>query len=304
MTPEQFGSHLDLFKKLGLHAIRLDKLHRIITGIEELSEPSIVITFDDCTADNWIYAVPELLKRRMQGAFFAITDFVRPGQVRLRSDQTNAPDSVPAFPEIMRSAINGHCDDFMNQMEILALVHDIGMEVYSHSAAHQACFTSSKKTGFLSDKKHWSHPALCGKDGRADTPVYPVGSAYAHGGFGLDWHGRPLELQPEHERLSFCLDDFSNSKSRLESILNRPCPFLCLPWGQYDDVTLDAARQAGYAGVLNLGRGAVHRGTDSLRIGRLAVKDGKSRAWLFSRTLLRTNSKLSALLGVSNRRQA
>ena len=33
--------------------------------------------------------------------------------------------------------------------EVRAVVHDLGMEVFSHSAAHQACFTSTERIGFL-----------------------------------------------------------------------------------------------------------------------------------------------------------
>jgi peptidoglycan/xylan/chitin deacetylase (PgdA/CDA1 family) len=123
-----------------------------------------------------------------------------------------------------------------------------------------------------------------------------VGSAYAHAGFGLDWSGRPLDLGTPAERLAFCLDDFSSSKARLETVLEQPCPFLCLPWGEYDDVTLEAARQAGYEGVLNLQAGRVGPGTDPMRIGRLAVKDRKSLARLGLKTALLALSPLAPLI--------
>jgi hypothetical protein len=226
MTPEKFGSHLDLIRRMGFETISLARLHDVVTGKEKLSFPAIVITFDDCTLDNWVYAVPELLKRNMTGVFFAITDFLRPGPARPRADQGGRMP-IPRFDEIMNQALQGDCRWFMNHDEIRAVVHDLGMEVYSHSAAHQACFTAKNPTGVLGDGKHWSHKALCGPNATDDTPVYPTGSAYAHAGFGLDWSGTPLHITEREERLALCLDDFSRAKMELETILDRPA--LSLP---------------------------------------------------------------------------
>ena len=296
MTPEKFGRQMDLLSKLGLETISLARLHRIILGQDQPTGPSVVVTFDDCTLDNWVYAVPELLRRGMRGVFFAITDFLVPGQVRPRADQGWQPTDMPPLGDIMRRAIRGHCEGFMNHGEVRALVRETGMEVYAHSAAHQACFINGDHAGFLCEGKHWSHEALCGPDCPPDTPVHPVGSAYAHGGFGLDWTGQSLTLRTREERLAFCLEDFTSSRTRLENILEQPCPFLCLPWGEYDDVTLEAARAAGYQAVLNLAGGYVGKGTDPMRIGRLAVKDRKTLAWLAAKAGLLSIRPLASLV--------
>lgn len=290
MTPEKFGRHLDLITAFGFKTISLARLHRIILGRERAPGPSVVVTFDDCTLDNWVFALPELARRKMTAVFFTITDFLVPGQVRPRSDQ-GGEYSVPAFGEIMGLAMDGHSQWFMNHGELRSMVHDFGMEIFPHSAAHQACFTDAQAVGVLADNRHWSHRALCGRDAAPDTPVHPVGSAYAHAGFGLDWSGQPLGLETPGERLNFCLDDFSSSKTRLESVLDRPCPFLCLPWGQYDDVTLQAAREAGYEAVLTLDRVGAGVGTDPFRIGRRAVTDRKTLAWLAARLLIDAHGK-------------
>lgn len=303
MTPQKFGRHLDLLAKLGFQTISLVEMRRIILGQERLKVPSMVITFDDCTVDNWIYAVPELLRRDMRGVFFAITDFARPGQTRLRADQTHHPEAAPAFGELMRKALSGNCDGFMNQAELRALVHELGMEVFSHSAAHQACFTRSAQVGSLGDNMHWSHEALCGPESNPATPVYPVGSAYAQSGFGLGWDGRPQTVTNDAERLAYCVKDFSASKEMLEYLLGQPCPFLCLPWGEYDAVTLEAAKTAGYQGVLNLKPGYVGTGTDPMRIGRLAVKDRKSLAWLGLKALLMAHQATVAWTGFQPERR-
>ena len=148
----------------------------------------------------------------------------------------------------------------------------------------------------LYDDRHWSHRALCGPTGTDSTPVYPVGSAYAHVGFGLDWTGQPLSLRTDEERLALCVDDFSSSKQRLEAILGQSCPFLCLPWGEYDDITVQAACAAGYQSLVHLGAGYVGPGADPLFVGRLAVKDRKTRPWLAAKSILLALKPLAPLV--------
>ena len=276
MTPVKFGQQLDMLSKMGFKSLRLDHLYKIINRDEPLNEAFIVITFDDCTLDNWTYAVPELLRRGMHGVFFAITDFMVQGRIRPRSDQGAKESCLPPMEEIMGRAIKGDCSGFMNVEELRALIHETGMEVYSHSAAHQACFTSNDPAGVLGDNRHWSHEHLCGPDCAPETIVHPVGSAYAHSGFGRSWDGGPLAIGTQEERLAFCIDDFSRSKRRLEDALKIDCPFLCLPWGEYDEVTLEAAKKSGFNGILTLDRARVGAGTDAMRIGRRAIKDGRS----------------------------
>jgi peptidoglycan/xylan/chitin deacetylase (PgdA/CDA1 family) len=287
MRPEKYGSHLDLIRKMGFETINLARLHDVITVKDKHTFPAIVITLNDCTLDNWVYAVPELFRQDMQGVFFAITNFLRHSRPRPRADQSgNIP--IPRFDEIMNQTLQGNCECFMNHRELRALVHDLGMEVYSHSAAHQACFTAKKPIGTLGEAKHWSHKSLCGPNAKHDTPVYPAGSAYAHAGFGLDWNGRPLRIRDRKERLSLCEEGFRRAKNELETALDRPCPFICPPWGQFGTTTLAASVRAGYQPTLTLERTVVSPG--SPRIGRITVKDAKNPTWLRNKLILHAHA--------------
>lgn len=284
MTPEKFGRHLDIITKTGFRTVGLRHLHAVICGSIPMREPLAVVTFDDCTLDNWFYAVPELVQRDMTAVFFAITDYLLPGTARSTTSPHVVPQKMPAFGDIINRAAAGDASGFMNQDEIRGLIHH-GMEVYSHSAAHQPCFTDRTASGTLHNSTHWSHSSLVGPDRHMSSPIYPVGSAYAHRGFGFDWHGQPLRLDTDAERKTFCIDDFTRSKSCLEAVLKRPCPFLCLPWGQYDDITIDAARQAGYDAVLTLDRTPTTFSPETYTIGRRAVRDKKTDLWLRTRLI-------------------
>lgn len=141
-------------QKLGFQTISLAHLHDVITGRKKLQTPSVVVTFDDCTLITGCTRY-RTSRRGMRGVFFAITDFLVPGQPRPRADQTDRPETVSSFFEIMRSALDGHCAGFMNQAEIRTLVHDLGMEVYAHlprirpasSTRDESAFSTKTDTG-------------------------------------------------------------------------------------------------------------------------------------------------------------
>jgi hypothetical protein len=85
---------------------------------------------------------------------------------------------VPSLGEIMRRAIQGHFEGFMNHDEVRAMVREAGMEVYSHSAAHQACFINPVRQGTLGDNLHWSHEPCAGRLPR--TPLSTPSEAPTH----------------------------------------------------------------------------------------------------------------------------
>jgi hypothetical protein len=118
--------------------------------------------------------------------------------------------------------------------------------------------------------------------------VFPTGSAYAHAGFGLDWSGKLLRITEREERQALCLEDFSRAKKVLEAVLDSPCPFICLPWGQFDEITLEASAKTGHLTALTLERTFV--GPGSPNIGRIAVKDAKTTAWLRNKLFLHAYS--------------
>lgn len=296
MSPEKFGTHLDIIRKIGFDTISLLDLYEIIREKKSITSPSIVLTFDDCTLDNWIYAIPELQKRNMKGVFFAITDDIMDGSARKRSDQTASPLEIPPTPHIMSRALQGDKFFFMNRSEIFATVHELNMEVYSHTATHQACYLNMTPTGQLSDQAHWSHHALSGYDAPPSTPTFPIGSAYAHNGWGKSWTGEKLQINSPDLRKKFCIKDFSQSKKTLEEILDKPCPFLCLPWGQGDNITLEAAQEAGFLGVLNLRYNAVCGKTDPFSIGRLSVSNRRKKIWLLTKLLLLAHSTSARII--------
>ena len=224
-TPKNFETHLDAIQAMGYTTMSARDLVRVCRGEKQPKGRQVVLTFDDGHVSNWLYAAPALARRGMTGVFFPVTDFIAQGPTR-SLDQ--APPDLPERQGFL-AALAGDPSHFMNEAELLSLVRDFGMEVYSHSARHQLCFRSLERKGRLWAQSHWG---CAGIYPRLD-PAYPefeYASAYAYNGF-WPWfeekdtgQRRPFfRLRSTRERLDFCLDDFTRS-------LARPAPCERSPW--------------------------------------------------------------------------
>jgi peptidoglycan/xylan/chitin deacetylase (PgdA/CDA1 family) len=289
ITPETFDAHLSLIRRLGFTTITLAELYAIITGTHKQTRPSVVITFDDCTLDNWVYAMPALARRNMHGVFFAITRFLDSGPVREQhNDKTHELQQPISTPDALTKAFRGDRSGFMHREEVRSAVHDLGMDIQSHMATHQPCFISTHPVGTLANDMHWSHPLLLPPEAPPNAPVFDVGSAYAYEGHGLAMDGTDLagKIGTPELRWQFCHAEARESRQTLESITHTPCDFLCWPWGHFDHVSLEAARKAGYKATFTLERGYVGPGSDPMRICRIPVGNTKSLGWLRKKLLI------------------
>ena len=92
------------------------------------------------------------------------------------------------------------------------------------------------------------------------------------------------------------LEELEGSKRAIEKNLG-PCPYLCWPYGKYDDTALDTARSSGYRALFTTRRGIVKTGSNPFEISRIVVKD--NIRWFKKRMMIYTNPVLSGLyLGI------
>ncbi len=76
LPPETFIEHLDYLQAEGYTTIYLkDLISYLATGVPELPEKPIILTFDDGYEDVYLNAFPALLERDRVATFFIITDF-------------------------------------------------------------------------------------------------------------------------------------------------------------------------------------------------------------------------------------
>jgi peptidoglycan/xylan/chitin deacetylase (PgdA/CDA1 family) len=87
------------------------------------------------------------------------------------------------------------------------------------------------------------------------------------------------------------LEELGESKKIIEEKLNKPCPYLCWPYGGYNDAALKIAKGIGYKGIFTTERGVVRAGSNPFAVKRIVVKDNV--AWFKKRMVIYTNSLLS-----------
>ncbi len=88
------------------------------------------------------------------------------------------------------------------------------------------------------------------------------------------------------------LSELGESKRAIENHLSKPCPYLCWPYGEYNDAALKVARDIGYKAIFTTVHGVVNPGSDLFAIKRIVVKDGV--AWFKKRMVIYTNQFLAA----------
>jgi peptidoglycan/xylan/chitin deacetylase (PgdA/CDA1 family) len=111
-------------------------------------------------------------------------------------------------------------------------------------------------------------------------------------------HGDQGRWETDEEREARTLRDLSLAKEGLESRLGGCRDELCLPWGHYDDVTMECARRVGIRRLYTVSRGpnpAQRIGFLVHRFGPMRESDGAS--WLRKRLWVYRSSLRASLYG-------
>ncbi|MBA3071222.1 MAG: polysaccharide deacetylase family protein [Nitrospirae bacterium] len=89
------------------------------------------------------------------------------------------------------------------------------------------------------------------------------------------------------------MEELKGSREIIEKKLGSPCPYLCWPYGKYNDLAVNVAKKTGYKAIFTTNHGVVETGSDPFAINRIIVKD--SVAWFKKRMVIYTNAILSSL---------
>lgn len=284
-TPENFESHLQFLQEKKFTTINSEQLYNFMKSNTPLPSNPIVLTFDDCALDNWVYAIPLLNKYNFKGVFFAITDFIKDGEIRPQMGEKNIPEITDAEDAFVQVFSNNDYSQFMNKSEIYKTVHTYGHEISSHTTSHSMTFNNLKIRAVYPEGWHWGIYGIYNevKDG---TVYYEKGSAYTYDGFWPEYdqnNNFRFIKRSKQERYNFCIKELTESRKILEDILQKPIDFFCWPWGDFDKLGIKAAKEVGYKGSYTLERGANVTGGDPFKIYRLAIADHKSLKWLKTR---------------------
>lgn len=67
--------------------------------------------------------------------------------------------------------------------------------------------------------------------------------------------------------------ELNGSKEIMEKRLEKPCPYLCWPYGSYNEASVRIAKEAGYKALFTVDHGVARPGDDPFLIKRINVRD-------------------------------
>jgi len=231
--------------------------------------PSVVVTFDDGYADNFLEALPILESIGIPATFFISTDVL---------------GSTEEFwwDELERLILGNDLRPDRCQLDGIGRV--MGWE--TGSAANRQKFyqelhplmrklTTNEREAWLEQLRKW---AGCGTAGRASHRALSVeelkkgadSSLVTIGAHGVT-HTRLSNLDPDEQRY-----EVMHSKMRLEELCEKEITVFSYPFGcrrDYDRTTLGICRDAGFRRVAANFPGQVHRWSDPLQIPRQLVRN-------------------------------
>ena len=300
ITPEEFRSHLEWLSAHEWRSLPLERVIDYVKGGEPPPPRSYVLTFDDCYLDNWVHAAPLLREFGVGASFGVVTAYLhdgprRPDAATPGADLRELPVARDAWD---RAVERNDPTAFMNRAELRALVDEQGHGLFGHTHTHQACFRSDKP---IDREPGDMHPGVRGiyLELRDGLPMYPSGSAYAHNGFWPASSDQLLESKlierTTSERIEFCLNEFTLCRERLEELTGRAARAMSWPWGEYDDMAVEAALLAGYEAALSMDCGANRPGTPVFALRRVRMQGGVACGELRRRLRIAKNPLLAGL---------
>jgi peptidoglycan/xylan/chitin deacetylase (PgdA/CDA1 family) len=130
ITPAVFESQLRWLKDNGYNTLDSGALRAHLTGGRPAPGRSVVITFDDGYADNWVYAFPLLKKAGFKSIMFVVTG-------RMRDADRPRPTSEEGGAVVDTVARERDPEGFMTWPELKAMADSGLVEIGSHTRTHR-----------------------------------------------------------------------------------------------------------------------------------------------------------------------
>jgi peptidoglycan/xylan/chitin deacetylase (PgdA/CDA1 family) len=316
----------------GCRTLGTRELHAFLRGQLRVPPRTVMLTFDDGDATNYLGAAESMRDHRLRGVFFVLPDRLGPGAPRRLPPRPGEPvapaDSVrdaPAQADMWAALHPGRPDPWSLRWSETRLLAGGCGEIGSHTASHRFSFRSDSLQGFL-ERPTWHEADALGGDARRGMPRYPGGPAL----LGPAWRPAPGMLEAlaraaarhpaglpvdslrgvvrtfeaaglagryetREEFQARLARELAGSRARLQDSLGRTVTALAWPWGRYDRGLRERARAAGYTLIFTVETGACVRGSDSLAVPRVAAVS--DTAWLRRALWLFSHPTLGRIYG-------
>lgn len=327
LGPERFAEHLAALAGCGMPSLLPEDLDAARCGF--------LLTFDDGFADLWTHGLPLLQEYRVRAVVFAIPSRAGDGPPRPQGQRAFAGNANQAHAEAVTGEgahpaflrwselvameksgwvrVQSH-----SQKHAMGWVGDeiVGFHLgRSHWSLTQATGGDQRlgiplyrRGSVLANRCYTDDPGLRdhlagwlsgrgGEDyalqrGNAATTSELRGEAQRY----LDEHAHGGRWESPEQRRARTTEDLTRAREVLEQRLGGARDELCLPWGEYDPVTLECARAAGIRRVYTLDRRPNPTGKIGFLVNRFEPRSRGPR-WLQSRLWIYRSAWRTAFYG-------
>ncbi|OED49881.1 hypothetical protein AB838_04695 [Rhodobacteraceae bacterium (ex Bugula neritina AB1)] len=278
VRPEVLRCHLAALRAGGWRVIATQELIQARQSGTALPRRTVVLQFDDAYLDNYLFAAPILREFSAPAMFFASTDFIAEGE-SLRQDARSQGAAAWA--------------GYMNAAELRALDADPLFTVEAHGTNHARIPVSDAPAETVQGDDWKPHAPLSWAKGEGNKSLwYKAATApeILAPGCVLPCHDSALagrwwrdgRAETEAEFRARVTAMLTEAHGRLETVLGRAPNVMAWPFDRCDEVSLQAAYDAGFTAVTG-GNGENRVGEAATVLSRIHLQDhafGPGPLWL------------------------
>ncbi len=253
----------------GYRTLGLEEMNEVLFARRKLTEPSVVLCFDDAWASLWTVVAPLLRRYRMRAITYAI-----PGRV-MEADHLRPIWGQPGHdPDVDRSM-----NPFCTWPELKALADEGRIDIQSHTWSHAKIFCSGDFERLIlpetrMDLLSWPvvsdpgeplrrlsssnvfHPLLPTRSRMSDAFKHDVDPSVVRR-IHDDPNAAPylfrqhlLQHETPEEREASIRFELTRSREDLESRLGKPVTHICFPWAVCGRVAESLLPDCGYTSAI------------------------------------------------------
>ena len=307
IAPEIFESQLKALAGKGYRAVSIKDLVGFLSGKSLSAKKPLIFSFDDGFLDFYYYAFPLLKKYGMAAVVFLVPNWINEGGSLEVSKELAQEMEKSSVDHAVRMAMNGERKLFLTWGMAGEMAKSGIVEFGSHTMSHRIGFLSGRLRKFITTgHAHWKYQELYGGSVKPGYPVFQRASESALRRFVPDKEiveklvdhcqkqmretgasGEKLEaalyrfaqtlgplgeFETPEEARSRIFNDFKKSKAIIEEKLAAECMSLCWPFGDYSDLAVDLAEEAGYKVAFTTERGVIRQSAPPLALRRHRVE--------------------------------
>jgi len=268
VSPENFYAQLEYLKNT--HAVLpIEEFHDCLTRRKKLPRRTVVITFDDGYADNYLEALPILNTLSCQALFFITTSLLNTQRELWWDDLERILLTQKYLPHELELEVNGHHLHFnTSTLRGLHKAYDQLQPLlrFTPPVLRDAAMNYLRNWAGLREEGRASHRMLT----HYELQQLSFSSAAV---IGAHTHTHPsLATLPYEEQLQ----EIALSKNILEKICGQAPGYFSFPYGSkhdYNAASLRACRELGFKMVYANFYNQVHRWTNVLEVPRVLVRN-------------------------------